>query len=175
LEDEECRLTFPTKADLEKRYFLPPSISVPDGKTETEMEIETKEEGEEALPDEEEPIRREEGQDDIWINSKIRKGVQKCILVLEQQQADGQTQAKNLINIHVVRLNLLSQIHHFIMECQKLIKRLLKGLSKKTYPSWNENQVIYYWWSGDINEGPDVPNFLSLADHPYLATSIFGN
>jgi hypothetical protein len=27
----------------------------------------------------------------------------------------------------------------------------------------------------DINEGPDVPNFISLADHPYLPTSIFGN
>ncbi len=65
LEDEECRKTFPTKGDLEKQYFLPPSISVPDGKTETETEIEIKEEGEEALPDEEEPIRREEGQDDI--------------------------------------------------------------------------------------------------------------
>jgi hypothetical protein len=62
--------------DLEKRYFIPPSFSVPDGKTETETEIEIKEEGEEALPDEEEPIRREEGQDDIWINSKLRKSIQ---------------------------------------------------------------------------------------------------
>ena len=86
-DDEECRITFPTKEDLEKRYFLPPSILVPDGKTETEteteMEIEIKEEGEEALPDEEEPIRREEGQDDIWINSKLRKSIQKRIRVLE--------------------------------------------------------------------------------------------
>jgi hypothetical protein len=78
-EDEECRITFPTKADLEKRYFLPPSISVPDGKTETETEIEIKEEVEEALADEEEPIRREEGRDDIWINSKLRKSIQKHI------------------------------------------------------------------------------------------------
>ena len=44
-EDEECRITFPTKKDLEKRYFLPPSFSVPDGKRETETEIEIKEEG----------------------------------------------------------------------------------------------------------------------------------
>ena len=80
-EDEECRITFPTKKDLEKRYFLPPSFSVPDGKTETETEIKIKEEGEDALPDEEEPIRREEGQDDIWINSKLRKSVQKRIKV----------------------------------------------------------------------------------------------
>jgi hypothetical protein len=68
---------------LEKRYFLPPSFSVPDGKMETETKIEIKEEGEEALTDEEEPIRREEGQDDIWINSKLRKSIQKRIRVLE--------------------------------------------------------------------------------------------
>jgi hypothetical protein len=119
LKDEECRIIFSSKADSEKQYFLPPSISVPDGKTETETEIEIKEEGEEALPDKEEPIRREEGLDDIWINSKLRKSLQKQIKVLEQQQADGQSQAKNLINIQVVRFNLISQIHPFIVECQK--------------------------------------------------------
>ncbi len=86
-----------------------------------ETEIKIKEEGEEALPDDKEPIKREEGQDDIWINSKQTKSIQKCIKVLKQQQADGQTQAKNLINIHVVKLNLLSQIHPFITERQKLI------------------------------------------------------
>ena len=123
LSKEECQITFPTKADLEKQYFLPPSISVHDGKMETEAEIEIKEEGEE-----EEPIRREEGQDDIWINSKLRKSVQKHIKVLEPQQADGQSQAKNLINTQAARLNLLSQIHPFITECQKLIKPLPKGL-----------------------------------------------
>jgi hypothetical protein len=52
---------------------------------------------------------------------------------------------------------------------------LSKGLIKKTYPNWNDNQVFNYWWSGDINGGPDTPNFISLADHPYLPTSIFGN
>ncbi len=106
---------------MEKRYFLPPSFSVPDGKTKTETKIEIKDEGEEALPDEEEPIRREEGQDDIWINSKLRNSVQKCIRVLEQQQADGQFQANSLINTLAVKLKLLSQIHPFITECQKLI------------------------------------------------------
>ncbi len=103
---------------MEKRHFLPPSFAVPDGKTETEMEIEVKEEGEEALPDEEKPIRREEGEDDIWINSKLRKIVQKRIRVLEQQQSDGQFQANSLINTQAVKLNLLSQIHPFITECQ---------------------------------------------------------
>ena len=127
------------------------------------------------MQDKEEPIRREEGQDDIWINSKLRKSVQKHIKVLEPQQADGQSQAKNLINTQAARLNLLSQIHPFITECQKLIKPLPKGLIKKTYPSWNDNQVINYWWSGDINDGPDAPNFISLANHPYLPTTIFEN
>jgi hypothetical protein len=61
------------------------------------------------------------------------------------------------------------------MECQKLIKRLPKGLIKKNYLNWNNNLVINYLWRGDINEGPDVPNFISLTDHPYLPTSIFGN
>jgi hypothetical protein len=97
------------------------------------------------LPDEEEPIRREEGQDEIWINSKLRKSLQKHIKVLEQQQADGQSQAENLINTQTVRLNLLSQIQPFITVCQKLIKRLPKGLIKKTYPSWNDFQVNNYW------------------------------
>jgi hypothetical protein len=52
---------------------------------------------------------------------------------------------------------------------------LPKGLIKKTFPNWSDNQVINYWWSGDINGGPDTLNFISLADHPYLPTSFFGN
>ena len=45
----------------------------------------------------------------------------------------------------------------------------------KNLPKLERNQVINYWRSGDINTGPDVPNFISLADHPYLPKSIFGN
>jgi hypothetical protein len=71
--------------------------------------------------------------------------------------------------------NLLSQIHPYIMECQILIKCLPKGLIKRNYLKLNNNQVINYWWSGNINTGHNVPNFISLADHPYLPTSIFGN
>ncbi len=70
------------------------------------------------LPDEA-PIWREEGQDDVWITNKIRKNVEKRIRVLKQQQSNIQTQANNLNNIDVVRLNLLRQIHPFILECQK--------------------------------------------------------
>jgi hypothetical protein len=174
-EDEECRITSPTRRDLEKPYFLPPPTLE---KTETEMETDIliKEEEGEALPEEEgEPINQEEGQDDVWITNKIRKNVEKCIPVLEKKQSNSQTQAKDLINIDVVRLNLLSMIHPFITECQKLIKRLPRGLIKRTYPNGNEKQVINYCWSGDINTGPDVPNFISLADHPYLPTLTFGN
>ena len=118
-----------------------------------------------------EPIRREEELDDIGINTKQRKRVEKHIKVLEQQQADGQTQANNLINGDSIRLNLLGQIQPFITESQNLIKHLPKGLIKQTYPNWNNNQEIHFWWSGNINEGTDVSNFISHADHPYLPTS----
>jgi len=44
------------------------------------------------------------------------------------------------------------------------------GVLKRDYPSWNHNQIINYWWSGHINEGPDGIGF-SLADNPYLPPS----
>jgi hypothetical protein len=72
-EDEDRQIIFPTKKDLEKQYFFPRPISYQEGKTETKTEIEIKEE------DGEEPIRREEGQDDAWIANKIKKSVEKCI------------------------------------------------------------------------------------------------
>jgi hypothetical protein len=46
---------------------------------------------------------------------------------------------------------------------------------KENYPNWSDNQITNYWSSGDINEGPDDPDLISLADHPYLPTAIFGN
>jgi hypothetical protein len=42
---------------------------------------------------------------------------------------------------------------------------------KRDYKSWNHNQIIDYWWSGNINEGPDDLGF-SLADNPYLPPSV---
>ncbi len=42
---------------------------------------------------------------------------------------------------------------------------------KRDYPSWNHNQIIIYWWSGDINEGTYDIGF-SLADNPYLPPSV---
>jgi hypothetical protein len=78
-EDEECGITFPTRRDLEKRYFLPPP-TLQKTETEMEMDIQIKEEEGEALPEEEqeEPISQKEGQDDVWITNKIRKNVEKC-------------------------------------------------------------------------------------------------
>ncbi len=57
-----------------------------------EMDIQIKEEEGEALPEEEqeEPISQKEGQDDVWITNKIRKNVEKCNWVLEQQQSNSQ-------------------------------------------------------------------------------------
>jgi hypothetical protein len=96
-----------------------------------ETEIKIKEEESRALREDEELIRREEGQDDVWATSKFRKNVEKCIKVLEQQQTNGQTNTNNLIYIDLVRLNLLSQNHPFIRECQKLIKPLPKVKLKR--------------------------------------------
>jgi translation initiation factor IF-1 len=63
---------------------------------------------------------RNQSEDDAWITTKIRKKVEKRIWVLEQQLINNQTQSYNLINIDVVRSDLLSQIHPFIPECQKV-------------------------------------------------------
>jgi len=46
---------------------------------------------------------------------------------------------------------------------------------KKSYTNQSNNQIINYRWSGDIYEGPDDPTLISLADHQYLPTRIFGN
>ncbi len=77
--------------------------------------------------------------------------------------------------IQQIRIKYLNQINLFITECQKIIDACPKGVIKENYPNWNYNQIINYWWLGDINEGPDDPNLISLADHPYLPTLIFGN
>jgi hypothetical protein len=77
--------------------------------------------------------------------------------------------------VQLIKINYLSQINPFITECREIIKACPKGVIKENYPKWNDNQIINYWWSGNINEGPYDPNLISLADHPSLPTSIFGN
>ena len=73
----------------------------------------------------------------------------------------------------LIKISLLSRVNPFITRCRKIIKSCPKGEIKKAYPNWNENEIINYWWSGDIYEGPDEPNLISLADNPWLPTTIF--
>ena len=75
------------------------------------------------------------------------------------------------INLIKNKLMLVSMANPFIAECRKLIKDLPSGFLKREYPNWNENQVINFWWSGDINDIPDKIGF-SLADNPYLPPSV---
>jgi hypothetical protein len=80
-------------------------------------------------------------------------------------------QSQDLIKAELIKVQLIDAINPFITECRELIKMLPAGVLKRDYPSWNHNQIINYWWSGDINEGPDDIGF-SLADNPYLPPSV---
>jgi hypothetical protein len=80
-------------------------------------------------------------------------------------------QSQDLIKAELIKVQLIEAINPFITECRELIKILPAGVLKRDYPSWNHNQIINYWWSGDINEGPDDTGF-SLADNPYLPPSV---
>jgi hypothetical protein len=80
-------------------------------------------------------------------------------------------QSQDLIKAELIKVHLIDAINPFITECRELIKMLPAGMLKPDYPSWNHNQIINYWWSGDINEGPDNIGF-SLADNPYLPPSV---
>ncbi len=64
---------------------------------------------------------------------------------------------------------------HLSQNAEKLLKLVPRELLKKTTQTGTTTNLINYWWSGDINEGPDDPNLISLADHPYLPTSILQN
>ena len=60
-------LSLKHKREMERRYILTKPSQDHGDKTEKEIEIE-----EEEAPPGEEPIRREEGQEDQWITSKLR-------------------------------------------------------------------------------------------------------
>jgi hypothetical protein len=98
-----------------------------------------------------------------------------CRRDIERRVHVMQSQYTPPAQVQLIKTNYLSQVNRFITECRKIIKACPKGVIKENYPNWNDNQIINYWWSGDINEGPDDPNLISLEDHPYLPTSIFGN
>ena len=85
---------------------------------------------------------------------------------LLEQQADKDLTPKlikkpNLINVvHDVRRNPLMTYLH-----EEFNKKPNKNLIKKQFPSyWTDAQIINYQFSGDINEGPDDPNFISLEE-----------
>ena len=97
-----------------------------------------------------------------WIVRKLRAKI-------EREMKTKQSQ--DLIKAELIKVQLIDAINPFITECRELIKMLPAGVLKRDYPSWNHNQIINYWWSGDINEGPDDIGF-SLADNPYLPPSV---
>ena len=83
---------------------------------------------------------------------------------LLEQKADKDLKPKvikkpNLINVvHDVRRNPLMTYLH-----EEFNKNPNRNLIKKQFPSyWTDAQIINYQFSGDINEGPDDPNFISL-------------
>jgi hypothetical protein len=80
-------------------------------------------------------------------------------------------QSQDLIKAELIKVQLIDAINPFITECRELIKMLPAGVLKRDYPSWIHNQIINYWWSGDINEGPDDIGF-SLAENPFLPPSV---
>ena len=143
--------TFPTLKDIDERYQL--RSRKREGNTQQNQYEESESEN-------------QEGEE--WIKAMIRRDIERRVRVMQSQYTPP-------AQVQLIKINYLSQINPFITECRKIIKACPKGVIKENYPNWNDNQIINYWWSGDINEGPDDPNLISLADHPYLPSSIFGN
>jgi hypothetical protein len=143
--------TFPTLKDIDERY---------------QLRSRKREGNAPQYQDEESESENQEGEE--WIKAMIRRDIERRVRVMQSQYTPP-------AQVQLIKINYLSQINPFITECRKIIKACPKGVIKENYPNWNDNQIINYWWSGDINEGPDDPNLISLADHPYLPSSIFGN
>jgi hypothetical protein len=143
--------TFPTLKDIDERYQL--RSRKREGNTQQNQYEESESEN-------------QEGEE--WIKAMIRRDIERRVRVMQSQYTPP-------AQVQLIKINYLSQINPFITECRKIIKACPRGVIKENYPNWNDNQIINYWWSGDINEGPDDPNLISLADHPYLPSSIFGN
>ena len=152
-EDEEegynlrSRIAFPRPEPIVRQGSLRPKTIERQTK-----EMETQTEAEE----EEESEASESEDDEVSFNPKSRINV---------------PQIFKSINLIKNKLMLVSMANPFIAECRKLIKDLPSGFLKREYPNWNENQVINFWWSGDINDAPDEIGF-SLADNPYLPPSV---
>jgi hypothetical protein len=116
----------------------------------------------ESEDNDEEKVQGYDPESSSWIVRKLRARI-------EREMKSKQSQ--DLISAELIKVQLIDAINPFITECRELIKMLPAGVLKRDYPSWNHNQIINYWWSGDINEGPDDIGF-SLADNPYLPPSV---
>ncbi len=143
--------TFPTLKDIDECYQL--RSKKIEGNTNQYQAEESK-------------SKNQEGEE--WIKTMIRRDIERRVCAM-------QSQFTHPAKVQLIKINYLSQVNPFITECRKIIKACPKGVIKENYLNWTDNQIINYWWSGDINEGPDDPNLISLADHPCLPTSIFGN
>jgi hypothetical protein len=124
-----------------------------------ETENETDSESED---NDEEKVHGYDPESSSWIVRKLRARIEREMKTKQSQE---------LIKAELIKVQLIDAINPFITECRELIKMLPAGVLKRDYPSWNHNQIINYWWSGDINEGPDDIGF-SLADNPYLPPSV---
>ena len=128
-----------------------------------EMESETESEEEESESEMESESENEEGQNE---DGQDKDGQAKPKIIVPQL-----FKAVNLIKNDLIKINHLGMQNPFIAECRKLIKDLPSGFLKREYPNWNENQVINFWWSGDINGAPEEMG-ISLAEHPYQSPSL---
>jgi hypothetical protein len=116
----------------------------------------------ESEDNDEEKVQGYDPESSSWIVRKLRARIEREMKTKQSQE---------LIKAELIKVQLIDAINPFITECRELIKMLPAGVLKRDYPSWNHNQIINYWWSGDINEGPDDIGF-SLADNPYLPPSV---
>ncbi len=163
-EEEEEKPRFPTME--EARYNLRQNkleIERIRRQSERPEYFETeKDSGSENEESNEEEIQGYDPDSSNWIVRKLQKQIEKEFEIKH---------SRDLIKSDLIKIQLIDAINPFIKECRELIKMLPASVLKRDYPSWNHNQIINYWWSGDINEGLDDLGF-SLADNPYLPPSV---
>ncbi len=162
--DSEEEARFPTMEDA--RYNLRqsrPEMERIRRQSERPETFETENESDSESDDnDEEKVQGYDPKSSSWIVRKLREKIEREI---------ENKLSQDLIKTDLIKVQLIDPINPFITECQELIKMLPAGVLKRDYRSWNHNQIINYWWSGDINEGPDDIGF-SLADNPYLLPSV---
>jgi hypothetical protein len=134
--------TFPTLRNIDERYQL----------RSRKRERNTKQ-----GQAEDSESKNQEGEE--WIKTMIRRDIERGVHVIQSQYTPP-------AQVQLLKINYLSQVNPFITECRKIIKACPTGVIQETYPNWSHNQIINYWWSGDINEGPDDPTLSVLQITP---------